>query len=140
MAPTFKHGKGAVFYFATGGSSASAVNLSSGTDTTDLERSVDKAETTTYGDNDKTYLAGLRDATIKYSGPFSSTHAKKIEAMLGNSTGGYFIFGPEGSASGSRKYKGSCIIESYKVGAPVGDRVSIEAGFQVTGAITSTSF
>lgn len=140
MAPTFKHGKGAVFYFATGGSSASAINLSSGTDTTDLERSVDKAEVTTYGDNDKVYLAGLRDATIKYSGPFSSTHAKKIEAMLGNSTGGYFVFGPEGTASGARKYKGACIIESYKVGAPVGDRVSIEAGFQCSGAITSTSF
>ncbi len=140
MAPVFKHGKGAVFYFSTIGSTVGAINMSSGVDTTDLERKVDKAETTTYGDNDKTYLAGLRDATISYAGPFASTHAKKFEAMLGNSTGGYIIFGPEGTASGSRKYKGACIIESYKVGAPVGDRVSLEVGLQMTGAITSTSF
>ena len=140
MAPTFRHGKGAVFYFSTIGSTVGAINMSSGIDTTDLERAVDKAETTTYGDNDKTYLAGLRDATISASGPFSSTHAKKFEAMLGNSTGGYFIFGPEGTSTGRRKYKGACIIESYKVGAPVGDKVTLEVGLQMTGAITSTNY
>lgn len=140
MAPTFRHGKSAVLFFATAGSTTGAIRMSSGFNDSALERAIDTAETTVYGDGDKRYLAGLRDATIPWKGNFSSTHAKKFEAMLGNSTGPYIIYAPESTATGRRKYKGAAIISSYKVASPIGDKVGLEVELQVTGAITSTNW
>lgn len=140
MAPTFRHGKGTVLFFATAGSTTGAIRMSSGFADSSLDRSVDTAEVTAFGDSDKRYLAGLRDAKISWKGNFSSTHAKRFEAMLGNSTGGYFIFAPESTTTGRRKYRGAAIIDSYKIGSPVGDKVSLELGLQPTGAITSTNW
>lgn len=140
MAPTFRHGKTSVLFFSTAGSTTGAIRLSSGFNDSGLERSVDTAEITAYGASDKSYLAGLRDSKSTIKGNFSSTHAKKFEAMLGNSTGGYFIYAPESTTSGRRKYKGAVIIDSYKVNSPIGDKVGMEVGFQWTGAITSTNW
>lgn len=140
MAPTFRHGKSSVVFFATAGSTTGAIRLSSGFNDSSLDRSVDTAETSVYGDSDKRYLAGLRDATFALKGNFSSTHAKRLEGMLGNSTGGYVIYAPESTASGRRKYKGSVIISSHKVASPIGDKVSIETEMQWTGAVTSTNW
>lgn len=140
MAPTFRHGKTAVLFFATAGSTSGAIRMSSGFNDSGLERSVETAEVTAYGDSDKRFLAGLRDAKTSLKGNFSSTHVKKFDAMLGNSTGGYFIYAPESTTSGRRKYKGAVIIDSLKVGSPVGDKVGLEIGLQWTGAITSTNW
>jgi hypothetical protein len=140
MAPTFRHGKTAVIFFATAGSTTGAIRMSSGFNDASLDRSVETAEVTTFGDSDKRYLAGLRDAKGAWKGNFSSTHAKKFDAMLGNSTGGYLIYSPESTATGRRKYKGAVIIDSLKYGASVGDKVSAEVSFQWTGAITSTNW
>lgn len=140
MAPTFRHGKSATIFLATAGSTTGAIRLSSGMSDSSLDRSVDTAETSVYGDSDKRYLAGLRDATFSIKGNFSSTHAKRFEGLLGNSTGPYLIYAPESTATGRRKYKGSAIITSYKVASPIGDKVGIEAEMQWTGAITSTNW
>lgn len=140
MAPTFRHGRSAVIFFATAGSTTGAVRFSSGMNDGSLERSVETAEVTTFGDSDKRYLAGLRDATFSLKGNFSSTHEKKLTAMLGNSTGGYLIYNPESTASGRRKFKGSVIVTSLKLGSPIGDKVGLEVDMQWTGAITSTNW
>lgn len=140
MAPTFRHGKTAVVFFATAGSTTGAIRMSSGMNDSSLERSVETAETTVYGDSDKRYLAGLRDATFSLKGNFSSTHEKKFTAMLGNSTGGYLIYAPESTTSGRRKFKGSVIITSLNVGSPIGDKVGLETELQWSGAITSTNW
>jgi hypothetical protein len=140
MAPTFRHGKTAVIMFATAGSTTGAVRLSSGMNDSSLDRSVDTAETSVYGDGDKRYLAGLRDATFSIKGNYSSTHEKKLTAMLGNSTGAYIIYSPESTAAGRRKFKGSVIISSLKIGSPIGDKIGVEAEMQWTGAVTSTNW
>lgn len=140
MAPTFRHGKNTVLFFSTAGSTTGAIRFSSGMSDSGLDRSVDTAEITAYGDSDKKYLAGLRDAKISWKGNFSSTHAKRIEGMLGNSTGVYFIYAPESTTTGRRKYKGAAIIDSYKVSSPIGDKIALELGLQPTGAITSTNW
>lgn len=140
MAPTFRHGRTAVLHFATAGSSASAIRMSSGFNDAGFDRSVETAEITTFGDSDKRYLAGLRDTKLSWKGNFSSTHEKKLTALLGNSTGGYVIYSPESTTAGRRKFKGSVIIDSLKLSASVGDKVGLEVGFQWTGAVTSTNW
>jgi hypothetical protein len=122
MAPTFRHGKNAVLFFSTSGSTASAIRFSSGFDDSSLSRTVDTAEITAYGDEDKRFLAGLREAEFSFSGNFSSTHEKKVVAMLGNSTGCYVIYSPESTNSGRRKYKFAAIITSEPVNASARNR------------------
>lgn len=140
MAPTFRHGKNA--YFSVSSSTGGTINASSGLDDSNLERMVETAEVTTYGKGDKVYLAGLRDATCGVSGHFSSTHAKKLDAMLAWSTGTTWVWGPHGNSTGVtyRKYTGNAIITKLSYGAPLDDKVSFSMDLQVSGPITSTNF
>jgi len=138
MAPTFRHGKEA--YFAMSDTAGSTFNCSSGLDDSSLERSVDTAEVTAYGDDDKVYLAGLRDATVPVSGHFASTYDAKLQTMLAHSTGTTWTYGPAGNSTGLRKFRGNGIITSMTVGSPVGDKVSASWTLQVSGPITSTTF
>lgn len=138
MAPVFRHGKGSFFSLtsATGG----VINYSSGIDDCSLARKLDTPDVTTFGDNDKSYIVGLRDASFSVAGIFSSTHVKKLDALLGSTAGGAFVYGPEGTASGGRKYTGSSILTGYDVKSPVGGRVALTFSLQCSGAITSTSY
>jgi len=136
--PTFRHGKNA--YFAVVTPSGSTINLSSGLDTVSFDRDVDTAETTHFGDDDRTYLAGMRGATFSASGNFSSTHAETIESLLGASTNPQFRFGPEGAASGRRRLEGDFILTSFSEGASASDKVTMSFDGIVTGAVTSTNF
>lgn len=136
MAPTFVHGKGAVFQVTdTGGA---AVVLSSGLDSLTLDRSVETAEVTAFGDDDKLYLSGLRDATFSASGHHASTYHAKLNGMLGNSTATSFQYSPAGTGTGNALYTGSAHVTSLSVDVPVGDKVSMSIDFQITGPITST--
>lgn len=136
MAPIFRHGRTAVFSLtsATGG----AVVFSSGMDDSELARQVDTAEVTTFGDTDKSYLPGLRDKTFSMSGHMSSTHAEKLDAMWGHSTGTTCSYSPTSTSTGNRLYTGSGILTSYSVSAPVGDKVSVSVEVQGSGTWTST--
>lgn len=140
MPPTFRHGKNAYFDFTS--STGGTVNASSGLDDSGLERMVETAEVTTYGKGDKVYLSGLRDATVNVSGHFASTHARKIDPLLGWSSGTNWTYGPHGNSTGVsyRKYTGNAHITNYKIGSPIGDKVSFSLDLQVSGAITSTNF
>lgn len=138
MAPTFKHGKNAFFSVtsATGGT----INLSSGLDDISFPRTADSAETTVFGLGDRRNIAGIRDASVSVSGHFSSTHDAKLPAMLGHSTTLNYIYGPAGNSTGLRKYTGGCILTSYEISSPVGDKVSMKLEFQGSGAVTATAF
>lgn len=138
MAPTFRHGKGG--FFSITSATAGTVNLSSGLVDVKLSRKMNPAKVTHFGQNDENYIVGLRDATLSISGIFSSTHAKKLDALIGSTSGGTWIFGPESTASGRRKFTGSSWVTSLDYDAPVGDAVKLNFNLQVTGAITSTNF
>jgi len=131
----FVHGKTAVFKIDN--SAGSLQDISAYCDSVDFPMTMDTAEVTTFGDSSKEYLAGLKDATISISGSWDAT-ADAILAAL--TTAGTFEYGPAGSASGAVKYTGEAILTGYTVNAPVGDKVSFSAEFQVTGAVTHTTF
>jgi predicted secreted protein len=136
--PTFLHGKGSYFSITT--IAGATVKMSSGLEEVSFPRSVDTAEVTTYGKNDRNFIAGLRSGTISVTGIFASTFEEKIAPLLGSTALTNFTFGPGSTATGARKEKGSAIVTSYEVGAPVGDKVSMKMSLQVTGTITSTKF
>jgi len=138
----FTHGKGAVFKIDNSGGTLQT--LTAYVDSIDFNNTIDTAETTTMGSEVKTYLSGQSDATLSISGKWDSTASTGPDAVLngliGLETTSTFEAGPEGSTTGKVKYTGECFLTSYAVSVPVGDVVTFSADFQVTGAITKTTY
>lgn len=132
----FVHGKTAVFKIDNSG--GSLTDISAYCDSVDFPLTADTAEVTTFGDSSKEYVAGLKDATISISGSWDATADGVLAAIVG--VAGSFEYGPAGSTVSNIKYTGECICTGYTVNAPVGDKVSFSAEFQVTGAVTRGTY
>jgi len=133
----FVHGKNSYV-------SVDAVDLSGFCDSVSMTWGPEMADTSTLGNDGKTYIPGQRDATLSLSGRFDSTASTGPDAVLGAEVQAEasvaFEFGPEGSGSGAIKFSGSCFVSSYAVSAPVGDVVAFTAELQVTGDVTKGTF
>ena len=141
--PTFKHGKNA--FFALDGTAASLVNISDTLNEISMPREIETAETTAYGNSDKTYITGLGDSTVSLSGMFDATLNTMIAGNIANLKSGSvssltFEYGPAGSASPQPKFTGEALVTSYEVSSPVGDVVTFSLELQVTGAVTGSTF
>lgn len=134
----FVHGKTAVFKLDNAG--GTLVDYSAYLDEISLPRSIETAETTTFGTNAKTYITGLSDATISLSGRFDVAADATLAAVLGQNATLTFEYGPAGGTVGLVRYTGECIMTSYEIGASVGDAVTASVELQVTGAITRNTF
>lgn len=134
--PTFVHGKSTDFELDdTGGTSRSLANVLT---SVDFPETIDTSETTAFGATSKSYIVGLRDATISVSGLWDATVDGYIIGTEPASR--TFIFGPAGSTSGNVKYTGECILTNYSVSNPVGDVVTFTLDLQVTGNVTRTTY
>ena len=136
------HGKGATFKIDS--AAGSLQTLTAYVDSITESFSVDMAETTTMGAEAKTYVSGQSDSTFSISGKWDSTALTgpdvTLQGLIGLETTSTFEIGPEGSAAGKVKYTGECFMTGYSVSIPVGDVVSFTADFQVSGAVTRTTW
>lgn len=132
----FKHGKDAAFLLGTD-------DLSAFLDSIEWSRSRDTGETTTFGKDDKTYLAGLRDATFTISGKFDSTAttgpAAVLNAAIGSDTATVAKIREEGTGATLPEIEVSCFCTGYAESIPVGDIVTFTADFQCTGTVDRTA-
>ena len=134
--PTFVHGKSTDFELDdTGGTSRSLANVLT---SVDFPETIDTAETTAFGSTSKSYIVGLRDASISISGLWDSTVDGYIIGTEPATRS--FIFGPAGSTSGYVKYSGECILTNYSISNPVGDVVTFSLDLQVTGNVTRGTY
>ena len=136
--PTFKHGKNAQFELA-------GSNLSTTLNEISLPREIETAETTAFGDQDKTYIVGLSDATVSLSGMFDATTNTAINTIISNLKSGSiasasFTYGPSGSVATSPKFTGEALVTSYEISSPVGDVITYSLELQCTGAVTGTTY
>ena len=134
----FVHGKSAVFKLDN--SSGSLVDYSTYLDDISFPRSIETAETTTFGSSAKSYITGLTDATVSLSGKFDATADGTLAGVVGLAATLSFEYGPAGDTGGFVKYEGEAIMTSYEVSATVGDVVTATVELQVTGAITRTTW
>ena len=134
--PTFVHGKSTDFELDdTGGTSRSLSNVLTSVDFPEI---IETAETTAFGSTSKSYIVGLRDATISVSGLWDATvDGYIIGTEPATRT---FIFGPAGTTSSNVKYTGECILTNYSVSNPVGDVVTFSLDLQCTGGVTRTTY
>lgn len=136
----FRHGKNAVFKVDTSG--GTLTDISTYIHEVTLPRSIETAETTTFGvtGGSKTYVTGLNDATISISGKFHATVDAHLAGILGQDASVSFEYGPAGSTAGYVKFTGEAIMTKYDLSSPVGDVVTFSADFQVTGSITRGTY
>lgn len=150
--PQFSHGSKAVFWMtATAQATDPAVspattgytNFSTLVKSVSFSEPADTAETSTLGTTAKTYVAGLKDATVSFEGIYDGAAAPTIDSVLNVLLGAEFawvIIGPQGPTSTYPQYRGKGIITSYEVSAPVDDVVSFTAELQVSGGLTRTTW
>ena len=130
----FVHGKSSVFKLDN--ASGSLTDISAFVNNVDFPETADVAETSVLGASNKTYIVGLKDATISLSGLFDATADAIFGAVVGQTATLSFEYSPEGTASGKIKYTGECILTNYAMSSPVGDVVAYSADLQVSGAVT----
>ena len=130
----FVHGSDSSFKLDN--ASGSLTDISTYVNNVDFPETADVAETSTLGASNKTYIVGLKDATISLGGLFDATVDAILGAVVGQSATLSFEYSPEGTASGKGKYTGEGILTSYTLSSPVGDVVGFSADLQVSGAVT----
>lgn len=128
--PTFRHGKQtAVFLNGT--------NMSPFLNEATTTQEIETAETTTFGDQDKTYIAGLSDGTISTSGLFDGTAGASDAVISGTlvQEDNTFTVLPEGAVAGRRSTIANGQVTSYEISSPVADVVAISAEVQADGGL-----
>lgn len=93
----------------------------------------DTGEVTTMGANSKKYVAGLKDATLPFEGPYDDAGDAILWALFNAGTEVAFEYKPAGS--GGPTYTGRCIITSHEIGSSVNDPNSYSSEMQVSGDV-----
>jgi len=99
-------------------------------------------EVTAMGDGSRTYIVGLKDATLdlEFRQNFAASEVDAtLWAIFDGDAAVTFTIKPTSAAVGSTNpsYSGSVILTQYDpFGASVGDTANTSPSFQVTGAVT----
>ncbi len=130
MAPTFRHGVGTRIL-------ANQYNFGGILQDSGADASVELSETTVYGQNDKTFMAGQLDHKVTYKGLYDGAYStaalprsrvqEVIQAALGSTSAVVNTYGPEGDTIGRRAKLFAGLPDTYKTSSPVTDVVKIEA-------------
>lgn len=105
-------------------------------------RPVDTADTSTMGQDSKTYIVGLKDGKITIKGVYDAASADTPDPILSGIHGQedpvtFEYQAKSGAASSSNpKYTGDCLCTSYEITSSVGDKVAFSAEFQITGDVS----
>lgn len=136
----FVHGKKSLFKIDN--VAGTPVDLSAFMDEVGLPRSIETAETTTFGNDAKTYITGLSDATVSLSGKFDAGSASAVDSVLSGILGSastvswaYRVNSASVSTT-NPEYQGEGILTSYEITGSVSDAVTFSAELQVSGAVT----
>jgi hypothetical protein len=121
------HGKGTKFF-------VNQYDLSGFLNSADIPRDVDTPEVTTFGNNDRKYITGLRNSTLSVSGFWSGTSSLAVDALstlLGKTTGLNITYAPQGLGStGKITYSVQAIKTNYTATSPVDGAAAVSIDFQ----------
>ena len=120
-------------------------DISTYIDEVGMPEELELVETTTFGATSKTYLVGFADGKITISGNWDRTVAGYLGELKaafrdGTLASATFEYGPEGADNGDTKYTGECVMVTFEKMSAVKDQVKFTAEFQITGAVTETTF
>lgn len=125
-----KHGKNTVF-------TVDANDFTGYFNSSDFNRSGSADETTSYGEDDRTYIGGLRNATFSASGFYDDTATAPPDILIpAIGTSVDVVRQIEGVGSGLPNETFSGIVTDYNESAPVDGVVTLSMTIQCSGAIT----
>ena len=130
----FVHGKST--YVSVGGS-----DLSAFTDSSELNRTADDHDVTTYGNSAHKYEGGLLDGKFTMSGTYDNTASTGPRAVLNVLLGTVtpVIRRPEGTGTGKPEDSFDGLLVGYVETNPVADMVKWSAEFSISGDVDSTA-
>lgn len=122
------HGKGGVVYVSTSGTGAASAVVSLNAWT--LNHTTDTVETTSFQDQNKTYVAGLPDAQGTIGGFYDDTESKLFSAAA--SDDGCLIYLYPSAAAPSKFAAGPAWLD-VSINAGVAAAVAVSANFRANG-------
>ena len=128
------HGRKAVIQLDNG--AGTLTDITSYLSKASMERMRDTAETTVFGNNDKTYVAGLKDASFSGEGNFDPALDAICDAALGTDVTKTLQFDPVGPGTGNIRYSVEVLITKYSFEPDLGSKVPCSFELQCTGVIT----
>lgn len=129
--PTFRHGKRTAVF-------AGGADLSPYLNDATVSGSAETGETTAFGSDAKTYVAGPKDGTLTLGGMFDGTEkaVDEVLATLADADVDYpLTVLPEGAIVGRRASIASVKKTNYEIASPVSDVVAVSAEFQASDGI-----
>jgi hypothetical protein len=128
----FVHGKGIYVGIAVSGATAPTSNISQYCNKCDMPRTVDTADTSTFGSSDKTALPGMKSGTFSIEGLWDTTIDGILEPKLGTVIAVFYAPG----GSGTIGYYADAIMTAYNPPGSLTEAVKWSANFMITGAVT----
>ena len=130
----FIHGKNTVITVAT-------KDLSQYTDTSELPRTADSHDVTTYGNDSHRKAGGLLDGTFTMSGTYDSTALSGPRAALNPLLGTVvaIIRQPEGAGASLPQDSFNALLTGYTETNAVADMVKWSASFEIDGDVDTTA-
>lgn len=127
----FVHGKDTDF--RVDNAAGALTDISAFLTNVDFPDAVESAETTTFGTQRKTRIAGHADGSFSVSGNWDAA----VDAVLAGIKGliGSFQYGPAGSTAANAKYTGEALCTNYQVQSPVGGVVTFSASFEINSLV-----
>ncbi len=113
---------------------ATLQDISAYVDQSDLNRLVELADVTAYGDEDRNWIAGLGSGSLSMGGTWDAVLDGYFGSTFDFETARTIRYRPEGDSSPQFTFE--AFIESYSVGPPVDDKISWSATLRPTDAIT----
>ena len=95
----------------------------------DASRTADVGETTTFGNDNKTFITGEKDGTVSLGGFFDATADATLQPLMGGADFDLFV-GYDGTTNGNQCAFGVGNITNYAVSSPVGDVVATSVDVQ----------
>lgn len=120
--------------------SLDGVDLSTFVNTSELSKSADSHDVTTYGKNSHVYAGGLKDGTATMSGIYNNDAAGPrltIDPLLGTVV--ELIRQPEGAGSGKPQDTVDVLVTSYVETNPVADMVAWSCEMQLSDDVDTTA-
>ena len=119
----FVHGKSTKVFFNTTDFSSYLTNV-------DMSKTSDIAETTTFGNDNKTYVAGEKDGTLSMAGLFDATGDALVQPFVGATSNTNIIIGVDTLSATKQVSFTAGKFTEYGISDPVGDVVGIAMSVQ----------
>ena len=118
--------------------SVAAHDVSPYTNKADLPKTADTAETSNFGSNDKSFIAGLRGATFTLEGLWDIILDGWLDPLLATEV--TIVYGPQGAAGGGKViYTFQAVMTAYNPPGSITEAVKYSASFTITGAVVRTT-